>query len=110
MKITMVFVFLMLLVNFLNACDINLACNPICESPISPSISARGVNAATESTTTISTEPLLTSISAISRACSPVSGCETNNSSILTPSLAAYWISSACSASINAAVPPTFCI
>jgi recombination protein RecA len=36
-------------------------------SPISPSISALGVNAATESTTTISTAPLRTKASAISK-------------------------------------------
>ncbi len=38
-------------VSFLNACDINLACRPGRESPISPSSSALGTRAATESTT-----------------------------------------------------------
>jgi len=47
---------------------------PICISPISPSISALGVSAATESTTTMSTAPERTSMSVISRACSPLSG------------------------------------
>ena len=32
------------------ACDIRRACRPICGSPMSPSISACGTNAATEST------------------------------------------------------------
>src|SRR5881409_839738 len=59
-------------------------------SPISPSISARGTNAATESTVMISTAPLRTSVSA-------------------TPSFFAYPRSRACSASINAATPPAFC-
>jgi hypothetical protein len=37
-------------VSFRSACDISRACRPICASPISPSISARGTSAATEST------------------------------------------------------------
>ena len=94
--------------NLRKACDIKRACNPTCESPISPSISARGTRAATESTTKISIAPLRTNASAISNACSPVSGCETNNSSVSTPNLAAYAGSNACSASMNAAVPPAF--
>src|SRR5690606_41066201 len=93
-------------VNLRNACDIKRACNPTCASPISPSISARGTNAATESTTTTSTAPERTNNSTISSACSPVSGCETNNSPTSTPSAAAYTGSSACSASTNAATPP----
>ena len=48
------------------------------------------------------------SISAISSACSPVSGWDTNNSSMSTPRAAAYTGSNACSASINAATPPAF--
>src|ERR1039457_1566677 len=56
-----------------------------CSSPISPSISARGVNAATESITTTSTPPERTSMSVISSACSPVSGCETSRSCTWTP-------------------------
>ena len=55
-------------------------------SPISPSISARGTSAATESITMTSTAPERTSMSAISRACSPVSGWETSRSSTFTPS------------------------
>ena len=47
------------------------ACRPTKLSPISPSISALGVSAATESMATMSRAPLRTSISAISRACSP---------------------------------------
>ncbi len=61
------------------------ACRPGKESPISPSISAFGVNAATESITTRSTEPERTKASTISSACSPVSGCEINKSLKLTP-------------------------
>jgi hypothetical protein len=59
------------------------------ESPISPSISARGVSAATESTTTTSTAPERTSMSTTSSACSPVSGCDTIRSSTFTPSFSA---------------------
>ena len=50
----------------------------------------------------------MTNISATSRACSPVSGCESSNSSTFTPSFSAYCGSKACSASINAHVPPSF--
>ena len=55
---------------------ISLACKPTCESPISPSSSALGTSAATESTTITSIAPLRTSASAISSACSPLSGWE----------------------------------
>ena len=58
---------------------------PTNESPISPSISARGTSAATESTTTTSMPPERISVSVISRACSPVSGWLTSSSSTLTP-------------------------
>ena len=110
MKITNVFVRLILPVSLRKAWLIKRACKPMWLSPISPSISARGVSAATESTTTISTEPERTSMSTISKACSPVSGCEINKSGTFTPNLAAYCGSNACSASINAATPPVFCI
>jgi hypothetical protein len=53
---------------------------------MSPSISARGVSAATESTTTRSMAPERSSTSTISSACSPVSGWETSRSSTFTPS------------------------
>ncbi len=76
---------------------------------MSPSISALGTSAATESTTTTSIAPLRTSASVISSACSPVSGCDTYRSSTRTPRCSAYTGSSACSASMNAAVPPSFC-
>ena len=76
-------------VNFLRACDMSLACNPIFESPISPSISLFGVSAATESITNASTAPDLIKLSAISRACSPLSGCEITNSPKSTPSFSA---------------------
>jgi len=52
---------------------------------MSPSSSARGTRAATESITMTSTAFERTSVSAISRACSPVSGWEMSNSSVLTP-------------------------
>src|SRR3569623_1312515 len=81
MKITRVLERLMLAVSLRSACDISRACRPTWESPISPSISALGVSAATESTTTTSTAPERTSISVLSSACSPVSGCDRGRSS-----------------------------
>ena len=75
---------------------------------MSPSISAFGTNAATESTTITSNAPLLTKLSVISNACSPVSGCDTIKLSISTPNFLAYTGSNACSASIKAASPPSF--
>ena len=65
------------------------AWRPTVESPISPSISARGVRAATESMTTTSMAPDRTSMSQISSACSPVSGWEMSTSSMSTPRRAA---------------------
>jgi len=108
-KITTVPDFEMTAVSFLRACDISLANKPTWLSPISPSISAFGTSAATESTTITSSAPLRTSASAISKACSPVSGCATIKLSISTPNFFAYTGSKACSASINAASPPIFC-
>ena len=69
-----------------SAWDISRACRPTWLSPISPSISARGTSAATESTTTRSIAPERISMSAISSACSPVSGWETSSESVSTPS------------------------
>ena len=89
MKMTRQFERLMLAVSLRRAWDMSRACSPTWESPISPSISALGVRAATESTTTTSTAPERTSMSVISRACSPVSGWETSSSLILTPSFSA---------------------
>ena len=85
------------------------ACRPTTDVPMSPSISDFGTRAATESTTMMSIAALCTSASTISSACSPVSGCEMRSSSMLTPSLRAYSGSRACSASMNAAMPPAFC-
>src|SRR5213080_5207785 len=85
---------------------IRRACKPGSESPISPSISAFGTSAATESMTTTSTAPDRTRISVISSACSPVSGWETSRLSMSTPSFFAYSTSRACSASMYAAAPP----
>ena len=107
MKITVALFRLTTAVSFRSACDMSLACSPMCESPISPSISALGTRAATESITTRSTAPERTRVSVISSACSPVSGWEMSRSSTLTPSLRAYVTSSACSASMNAAHPPS---
>src|SRR4029450_3882666 len=61
----------------------------LCVSPISPSTWERGTSAATESTTSTSTAPERISTSAISSACSPLSGCETSRLSMSTPSLPA---------------------
>ncbi len=69
---------------------ISRACRPTWLSPISPSISARGISAATESMTMTSIAPERISVSAISSACSPVSGCETSRLSVSTPSFFAY--------------------
>src|SRR5947199_6135219 len=85
------------------------ACSPGSESPMSPSISALGTSAATESMTTTSSAPERTRISQISRPCSPVSGCEISRLSTSTPSFFAYSMSSACSASMYAAAPPWRC-
>ena len=87
----------------------SLACRPTWLSPISPSISAFGTNAATESMTMTSRAPERMSMSAISSACSPLSGCETMSESVSTPRWRAYTGSRACSASMNAATPPFFC-
>src|SRR6266496_3168733 len=92
--------------SFRNAWLMSRAWRPGSESPISPSISAFGTRAATESTTTTSTAPDRTRISVISSACSPVSGWETSRLSMSTPSFFAYSTSSACSASMYAAAPP----
>ena len=54
----------------------------------------------------MSIAPERISMSAISRACSPVSGWLTRSESVSTPSLLAYSGSSACSASMKAAMPP----
>ena len=82
-------VLLIVPVNLRNACDINRAWSPILESPISPSISALGTNAATESITIISIAPELIKCSAISNACSPLSGCEINKFSVSIPNFSA---------------------
>ncbi len=82
------------------------AWRPTWLSPISPSISALGTSAATESMTTMSIAPERISMSMISSACSPVSGWDTSRASVSTPSFLAYSGSSACSASMNAAMPP----
>ncbi len=65
------------------------AWRPTVVSPISPSISARGTRAATESMTMTSMALERTSMSQISSACSPVSGWEMRTSSMSTPMRAA---------------------
>ena len=110
MKITMQLVFLMVAVSLRSAWLIRRACRPGSESPISPSISALGVSAATESITIRSTAPERTRLSQISRACSPVSGWLISRSDRFTPSFWAYCTSSACSASMKAQVPAWRCI
>ena len=109
MKTTVVLVFEIVPVSLRSAWLMSRACSPMNESPISPSISSRGTSAATESMTTMSTAPERTSVSAISSACWPLSGCEMSRSSVLTPQVRAHPASSACSASMKAAVPPAFC-
>jgi hypothetical protein len=68
---------------------IRRACRPTWESPISPSSSARGVRAATESTTRTSTAPERTRVSVISSACSPASGLGDQKIVEIDPSLRA---------------------
>ena len=87
-------------VSLRNAWDISRACRPTWASPMSPSSSAFGTNAATLSITTTSTAPLRTRYSTISNACSPESGCEIRSESTCTPHFAAYEGSIACSASM----------
>ena len=108
MKTTKVFDWAIELVSFLSAWLISLACKPGKESPISPSSSALGTNAATESITRTSIPPDFIRESAISKPCSPVSGWDIKSSSRLTPNFFAYAGSRACSASINAQFPPFF--
>src|SRR4051812_39423366 len=66
MKTTVALLRLTTAVSLRSACDMRRACRPMCESPISPSISALGTSAATESMTTRSTAPERTSVSVIS--------------------------------------------
>ena len=65
---------------------IRRACRPTWLSPISPSISALGTRAATESITITSMAPERTSASVISSASSPVPGCAMYSRSTSTPS------------------------
>ena len=86
MKMHIVPVFARTEVSFLSPCDIILAWSPIYESPISPSTSALGTSAATESITIIFTAQVFASSSAICSACSPWSGWERIKFSVSTPS------------------------
>ena len=77
MKMAMALVLRMTPASLRSAWDISRACNPTWLSPMSPSISALGTSAATESMTTMSMAPERTSASQMSSACSPLSGWET---------------------------------
>ena len=89
MKIAVVLVWLIAPVSLRRAWDMSRACRPTWLSPISPSISALGTSAATESMTMTSIALERISMSAISSACSPVSGWETSSASVSTPSFLA---------------------
>ena len=89
MKIAVVLVWLSAPVILRRAWDMSRAWSPTWLSPISPSISAFGTSAATESMTTMSMAPDRISMSAISSACSPVSGWETSSASVSQPSFLA---------------------
>ena len=89
MKMQQVFVLLMVPVSLRRACDMRRACSPMTLSPISPSISAFGVRAATESITMMSMAAERMSWSAISRACSPLSGWAMKRLLTSTPSFSA---------------------
>ena len=89
MKIAVVLDWLSAPASLRNAWLISRACRPTWLSPISPSISARGTSAATESMTMMSSAPERISMSAISSACSPVSGWDTSSPSVSTPSFCA---------------------
>ena len=71
MKIRQVRDFETMPVSLRSACDISRACTPMWLSPISPSNSALGTSAATESTTSTSICPEAVSVLVISSACSP---------------------------------------
>ena len=71
MKIRQVFDFETTPVSLRSACDISRACRPMWLSPISPSSSALGTSAATESTTSTSIGPEAIRAPVISSACSP---------------------------------------
>ncbi len=85
---------------------IRRACAPTVASPIWPSSSALVVSAATESRTMTSMLFERIRVSMMLSASSPLSGCETRRSSRFTPTTRAYFGSSACSTSMNAARPP----
>jgi len=74
MKMTMVEDLAMVPVSLRSAWLMRRACTPMWASPISPSSSALGTSAATESMTSTSMAPERTSVSVISSACSPLSG------------------------------------
>ncbi len=82
-------VLLMVPVSLRRALLIRRACMPTTLSPISPSISARGVSAATLSTTKMSMAPERIRLSAISKACSPLSGWLISRFSVSTPKASA---------------------
>jgi len=71
-------------VSLRKACDMSRACMPIVAMPISPSSSALGTSAATESITITSNALERASVSQMVSASSPESGCETSRSSRFT--------------------------
>ncbi len=100
MKISVVWLCATTAVSLRRAWLMSRACRPMWLSPISPSISARGTRAATESMTMMSIAEERTSFSVISRASSPQSGWAISMLSMSTPSALAYAGSIACSASM----------
>ncbi len=85
MKMTTQLVLAMDPASFRRAWLMSRASRPTWASPMSPSISARGTRAATESTTMTSRAPERTRASQISRPCSPVSGWAMRRLSMFTP-------------------------
>ena len=107
---TVVFVLFKIPANLLSALLIILAWVPTELVSREASISALGTKAATESTTIKSIAFELANNSVISKASSPELGWDNNKLSISTPNAAAYSGSIAFSASIKAALPPSFCV
>ena len=89
MKITAVWERWIAEVNLRSAWDISRACSPMCESPMSPSISAWGTKAATLSMMIESMAPLRTNCSVMSSACSALSGWAMSRLSTFRPQCSA---------------------
>ncbi len=89
MKTQVVLALARMAVSLRSAWLISRACMPIVAMPISPSSSALGTSAATESMTITSSALERASVSQIVSASSPLSGCDTSKSSRFTPSFLA---------------------